>query len=111
MITNDDISWHYFAVKKLSRSLRGITSNHNGNFYCLNCLHSYRTEKNFKNMKKYAKIMSIAVQKCQKKILKYNSGENSLKAPFTIYEDLGCILTKIHICQNDLKKYYTEKKS
>ena len=34
---------HYFAVKKLSSILRGITSQNNGDFYCLNCLHSFRT--------------------------------------------------------------------
>ena len=31
--------WHYLAVKKLSAVLREITSKHNGDFYCLNCLH------------------------------------------------------------------------
>ena len=56
--------------------------------------------------------MTIAMQKCQekiKKILKYNSREKSLKAPFMVYADLECILTKIDTCQNDLKKSYTEK--
>ena len=27
--------WHYLAVKKLSTLLRGITSKHHENFYCL----------------------------------------------------------------------------
>ena len=35
MIT-DGKKWHYLAVKSLSALLRGITSNHNGDFYCLN---------------------------------------------------------------------------
>ena len=39
MIT-DGKKWHYRAVKKLSPLLRGITSNHDGHFYCLNCFHS-----------------------------------------------------------------------
>ena len=56
MITNDDKNWHYLAVKSVSRLLRGITSNHHGDFYCLHCLHSYRTKKDLKNMKEYAKI-------------------------------------------------------
>ena len=29
--------WHYLAVKKLSALLRGITSKHHVDFYCLNC--------------------------------------------------------------------------
>ena len=44
MISNGE-KWHYLAVKKLSALLRGITSKNNGNFYCLNCLHSFRTKK------------------------------------------------------------------
>ena len=44
MISNDE-NWHYLIVKNLSRLLRGITSNHDGDFYCLNCFHSYRTKK------------------------------------------------------------------
>ena len=53
--------WHYLAVKKLSALLRGITSNHDGDFYRLNCFHSYSTEKNLKNMKKYVMVMIIAM--------------------------------------------------
>ena len=44
MIT-DGKKWHYLAVKRLSALLRGITSNNFGDFYCLNCFHSYSTEK------------------------------------------------------------------
>ena len=39
MITNNDNDWHYLTVKNISGVLRGITSNHNGDFYSLNCLH------------------------------------------------------------------------
>ena len=47
MIT-DVKKWHCLAVKKLSALLRGITSNHKGDFYCLNYFHSYRTENKLK---------------------------------------------------------------
>ena len=44
MITdNDGKRWHYLAVRSLPALLRGISSSDNGNFYCLNCFHSYRT--------------------------------------------------------------------
>ena len=39
MIT-DGKKWHYLAGKSLSRLLRGITSNHVGDFYFLICFHS-----------------------------------------------------------------------
>ena len=43
------------------------------------------------------------------KILKYNSGEKSLKAPFIVYADLECLLQKIDTCQNNHEKSYAEK--
>ena len=60
MITNGE-KWHYFAlgsvrtddgfnrpIRSLSRLFRRIASNHNGDFYCLNCLHSFRTDNALK---------------------------------------------------------------
>ena len=44
MIPNGE-KCHYLSVKKLSALLRGITSKHHGDFYCLKCLHSFATEK------------------------------------------------------------------
>ena len=46
-----------------------------------------------------------------KKILKYNPGEKSLKAPFTIYLDLECLLKKEQSRQNNPEKPYTKKKA
>ena len=40
------------------------------------------------------------------KILKYNHGGKSLKAPFMIYVQLECLLEKMHSCQNDPEKSY-----
>ena len=37
-------NWYYLVVKNLSGLLRGITSTHKEDFYCLNCFHSYRTK-------------------------------------------------------------------
>ena len=53
MIPNGE-GWHDLAVKKLSTSLRGITSKHHGDFYCLSCLHSFATEEyvNLRYMKR-----------------------------------------------------------
>ena len=52
MITNEEkTDWHYFAVKNLSALLRGITSKKNGDFYCLICLHSFRTDNNLSLIK------------------------------------------------------------
>ena len=53
MITDKNNRCHYLAVKSLSALFRGITSSNDGDFYCLNCFHSYRT---LKKLKKYERV-------------------------------------------------------
>ena len=49
MITDDDGKrWNYLAVRSLCALLTGISSSNNGDFYCLNCFHSYRTHNKLK---------------------------------------------------------------
>ena len=48
-------TWHYRAVKKLSALLKGITSKNNGDFYCLNYLHSFRTKSKLESHKNVCK--------------------------------------------------------
>ena len=63
MISNGE-KWHYLTVKNLSGLLRGIASNHAGDFYCLNCFCAYSTKNKLEKHKKYSKIMIIVMQKC-----------------------------------------------
>ena len=44
--------WHYLAVKKLSALLKEITSNHGGDFYCINYFKAFRTKSKCKIHKK-----------------------------------------------------------
>ena len=114
MITNDKKNWHYLAVKSLSKLLRGITSNHNGDFYCLNCFHSYRIKSKLKKHEKICRDHDFCYVKMHdedNKILKYNPGEKSLKVLFIIYTDLECLLEKIDTYNNNPEEFYTEKKA
>ena len=43
------------------------------------------------------------------KMLKYNYGEKSMKAPFIIYADLESLLAKISTCNNNPEKSSTTK--
>ena len=70
IITNGEQSdevdkWHYIApksvrtddgfnrpIRSLSRLFRRITANNNGDFYCLGCLHSFRTNNALKRHEK-----------------------------------------------------------
>ena len=48
MITDNQNNWHYITIKNMKRLIRGVTSNHHGDFFCRNCMHSYRTENALK---------------------------------------------------------------
>ena len=53
MIPNEEKEgWHYLAAKILSALLTGITSKHQGDVYCFNCLHSFATKQLLKSHKK-----------------------------------------------------------
>ena len=51
MIT-DGKKWHYLVVKSLPALLKGITSKHVGDFYCLNCFRAYATKNRLEKYKK-----------------------------------------------------------
>ena len=51
MIPNGE-GWHYIAVKKLPVLLRGVTSKHSCDYYCLDYLHSFRTKNKLESHKK-----------------------------------------------------------
>ena len=112
MIT-DGKKWHYLTAKSLSALLRRITSNQNRDFYCLNYFYSYNTKE---KLKKHERVCNdhdhcyLEMPNEENKILKYNYGEESLKVPAIIYADLECLLEKMHSCQNNPEKSYTEKK-
>ena len=93
MIT-DGKKWHYLAVKILSALFRGITSKKIGDFYCLNCFCSYRTEnklKKHKNVCENHDYCYVEIPEEDNKILIYNHGEKYMIAPFVIYADLDSL--------------------
>ena len=90
MITDGETNWHYLAVKCISGLLREITSNNNGDFYCLNCFYSYRTKRTLKKQERICEdhdFCNPITPDEDNKFLEYKTGEKSLKVPFIIYAD------------------------
>ena len=111
MITDGE-KWHYLAVKNLPGLLKGITSTHEKDFYCLNCFHSYRTKNKLESHKKYLKnhdYCHVEMPTKDNNIIKYNHGEKSMKVPFIIYADLECLLEKMSTCTNNANESSTTK--
>ena len=77
--------------KEFVRITRRITSKHKRDFYCLNYFHSYTTENKLekhKNVCENHDYCYVEIPEEDNKILKYNHGEKSMRAPFVIYVDL-----------------------
>ena len=103
MISNSE-NWHYLVVKNLSGLLRGITSNHKGDFYCLNCFCAYSTKYKLEAHTKICennKYCNVEMPTKDNNTMKYNQGEKAIKLPFLVYADLECLLEKISTCQNN----------
>ena len=111
MIT-DSKKQHYLAVKKISVLLRGITSTNNGEFYCLNCFHSFRTKnvlKKHQDVSKDHDYCYIEMPNKDNNISKYNLGEDFMRTPFIIHADMEPLLEKISTCHNNPNKSSTIK--
>ena len=111
MITDGE-KWHYLVVNNLSGLLKRITSNHYGDFYCLNCFHSYRTKNKQESHKKICEnydYCNVEMPIKGNNTIKNNHGEKSMKLLFVIYADLECLLEKMSTCQNNPNKLSTTK--
>ena len=86
---------HYLQVKKLSALLRGITSKHHSDFYCVNCLQSFVKQD----------FCSIIMPSEDTHISKLS--QKSDKAPFVVYADLECLIEKINGCKNNPEIAFT----
>ena len=112
LVITDGKKWHYLAVTNSSKLFKIIASHHNGDFYCLNCFRTYTTENKLESHKRVFEnhdYCCVEMSNEDNKILKYNHGEKSMKAPFIIYADLEFLLEKINTCYDNLEKLSTAK--
>ena len=107
-VGDDKGKWHFPALpsnldeagirrpkKSISRLMEGISSNSHDDFYCYECLHSFRTEiaiKNHVDLCKNNKLAKIELPNEENKFKKYNPGGKSLKMNTVIYADFESIL-------------------
>ena len=112
LMISDGQKWHYLVAKNLSGLLKGITSNHKEDFYCLNCFYSYSTENKLEAHKKICEnhdYCHIEMPAKNNNTIKYNHGEKSMKLPFVTYADLECLLKKMSACINNPNESSTTK--
>ena len=113
MISNGE-KQPYLTTKKPSALLRGITSEHHGDFYCLNCFDSFATENKLQSRKRAYEIKdfcNVNMFSEHTKTLEFNHVQKADQAPFTIYVHLECKIDKIYGCKNSSENLSTTKVS
>ena len=111
MIPNGEGS-HYLAVIKPSTLLRGITSKHHCDFYCLNCSHSFATKNKLRSHKKVCTnkdFCNIIMPSDDIETLEFNQYQKFDKALFHIYAYLECLIEKIDRSKNNPENSSTTK--
>ena len=114
MITDGTGKWHYLAIKSIAALLRGVTSTDNGDIYCFNCFHSYRSLDTLKIHEQLCEdndFCNLKLPNDDNKYISSTPGKNTLKTPFIIYADLECLLFKMDSCEKTPTTSYTEKKA
>ena len=102
---------HYLELKELSTLSRGITKN-NDDFYCLNCLDSFRAKNKLESHIRLceSKDFCNAIMPFEgTQILEFNQYQKSDKAPFIIYADLECLIEKTDGCKNNPENSFIKK--
>ena len=98
--------------KKISAVLHGTTSKHRANFYCLNCLHSFKTENKLKSHEKVCKnkdFCGIVMPSEDDKLLEFNQYMKLGKMPYFIYGDTESLFKRIDGCANNPENSSTTK--
>ena len=124
MITDNKGTWHYLALKSfktedgnmnpgrsISRLMRGLSSKHHGEHYCLGCLRAYRTEKSLIKHERLCKnhdYCKVSLPSKGNNTLQHKFGTKSMKIPHMIYVDTESLLINHYTCCNNPSKSYTE---
>ena len=96
ILNKEKEGWHYLAVKKLSALLYKETSKYG--VYCLNCIHSFRTEDKLESHKKTCKIKGFCetvMSSVKNERLKFNEYMKSDKISYITYVDIESLIRKI----------------
>ena len=113
MIPNEEREgWHYFAVKKLYTFLHGISSKHKGDFYCFNCLYSFRTENKLESYEKVCKnkeFCGIVMPSEKDNTWELYQYMKSDEMSYIMYADIESLIRKIDGCKNNTENSSTTK--
>ena len=103
---------HYVLIKDFNRFMYSQTKHEHRKHFCMHCLQCFSSERVLSNHKDICiqinGTQAIKMPNKDNNILKFNNFHKQQPVPFVIYADFESVLEKIHGCQQDGNKSYTE---
>ena len=103
---------HYVLIKDFNKFMYNQTKHKERKHFCMHCLQCFSSEKVLINHKENCiqvnGIQAVKMPDKDNNILKFNNFHKQLPVPFVIYADFEAITEKIHGCQPNNDKSYTE---
>ena len=103
---------HYVLIKDFNKFMYNQTKHKERKHFCMHCLQCFSSEKVLINHKENCiqvnGTQAIKMPTKDNSILKFNNFHKQLAVPFVIYADFEAITEKIHGCQPNNDKSYSE---
>ena len=103
---------HYVLIKDFNRFMYNQTKHEHRKHFCMHCLQCFSSDRVLSNHKENCiqvnGTQAIKMPNKDNNILKFNNFHKQQPVPFVIYADFEAITEKIHGCQQDGNKSYTE---
>ena len=103
---------HYVLIKDFNKFMYNQTKHEHRKHFCMHCLQCFSSDRVLSNHKDICiqvnGTQAIKMPTKDNNILKFNNFHKQQPVPFVIYADFEAITEKIHGCQQEGKKSYTE---
>ena len=103
---------HYVLIKDFNKFMYNQTKHEHRKHFCMHCLQCFSSDRVLINHKDICiqvnGTQAIKMPTKDNNILKFNNFHKQQPVPFVIYADFEAITEKIHGCQQDGNKSYTE---
>ena len=112
LLITENENKHYVLIKDFNKFMYDITKHEKRKHFCMYCLQHFTSERVLNNHKENCiqlnGAQAIKMPTKDDNILKFNNAHKQIPVPFVIYADFEAITEKIHGCQPNDDKSYTE---
>ena len=103
---------HYVLIKDFNRFMYNQTKHEHRKHFCMNCLQCFSSDRVLSSHRDICiqvnGTQAIKMPNKDNNILKFNNFHKQQPVPFVIYADFEAITEKIHRCEQNGNKSYTE---